>query len=62
MSNLLSTKEAAETLGESIRTVTRLANAGTLRVEMKAPGLRGAMFFRRSDVERLAAKRQKAVA
>lgn len=59
MSDLLNTRQAAEILGESVSTVTRLANDGTLRVHVKAPGLRGAMLFRRSDVERLAAKRTK---
>lgn len=59
MSDLLNTKQAAEIIGESVSTVTRLANKGKLRVHVKVPGLRGAMLFRRSDVERLAAKRQK---
>lgn len=54
---LLTTRQAAEVLGESISTVTRLANLGTLTTYAKAPGVRGARLFRRSDVERVAAKR-----
>lgn len=58
MSNdLISTAEAAELLGASVATVTRLAKAGDLTTAVKAPGARGARFFRRREVERLASKR-----
>jgi len=60
MSNdLVTAREAADILGVSIPTVTRLATDGTLATTIKAPGLRGARMFRRRDVERLAAKRAK---
>lgn len=60
MNELLTAREVAEVLGESVSTITRLAQTGDLKTAAKAPGLRGARLFRRADVERLAAKRQKA--
>ena len=60
--DLISANEAADVLGASIATVTRLAKDGTLPTAVKAPGIRGARLFKRRDVERLAEKRAKASA
>ncbi|MCW2754639.1 MAG: hypothetical protein JWQ32_2050 [Marmoricola sp.] len=55
MSNLeiITTAEAAEILRVSVKTVHRWAGEGRLAVVTKAPGLRGARFFLRSQVEQL---------
>lgn len=42
---LLTTRQAAERLGKSIATITRLARTGALRSEWKAPGDTGAFYF-----------------
>ena len=60
--NLLNAREAAEVLGESVSTVTRLANTGALKTHTKLPGLRGARLFHRSDVARLKVKRERSAA
>lgn len=54
---LLTTAEAAEFLGVSIATVTRLARAGDLQQELKVTGLRGPRLFHRDEVTRVAAER-----
>lgn len=59
---LIPTATVARTLGVGTSTVHRLAEAGELKIAERAPGIRGAMLFRRSDVERLAARRAKAAA
>lgn len=53
----LTTAQAAEFLRVSVPTVQRLAAAGTLREAIKAPGLRGARFFHRDELARVAAER-----
>lgn len=50
---LLSTAEAATLLGKSTATINRWADSGALPVAVKAPGVRGARFFARADVENL---------
>lgn len=51
--DLVSTREAADILGKSVATVNRLAANGELPVALSGHGLRGARFYRRSDVEGL---------
>lgn len=55
--DLVPTSEAADVLGCHIATVRRLAERGDLPVVMRAPGRNGTYFFKRRDVERLAAGR-----
>lgn len=50
---LVSTAEAATLLGKSTATINRWAEDGALPVAFKAPGVRGARFFARADVENL---------
>lgn len=50
---LLTTQEAANRLGVSVQTVARWVSEGKLTHALKAPGLRGPMFFRASDVDEL---------
>lgn len=50
-SELLTTRQVAEILAVSPRTVARLANESQLETVAKAPGKRGAMFFERKEVE-----------
>ena len=55
---LISTDEARQILNYAkASSVARLVAQGELTPAAKAPGLRGAFLFRRSDVEALAAKR-----
>lgn len=56
--DLMTAAEVAERLECSIKTVARLANAGTLPTAVKAPGLRGARLFHPDDVEALAEQRR----
>jgi DNA-binding transcriptional MerR regulator len=51
--DLVTAAEAAEILGVHVATLHRLTRSGALSTAMKAPGLRGARFFLRSDVEAL---------
>lgn len=60
--DLVSTQEAADILGKSVATVNRLAANGSLVEAAKAPGLRGARLYRRSDVEALLSSTDEAVA
>lgn len=55
--DLITAAEVARIYGCHVRTVHRLVERGDLEPAMKAPGLRGALFFRRNDVLRLAAER-----
>lgn len=48
---LLTTQEAASRLGVSVQTVARWVNEDKLRPALKAPGVRGALFFRQEDVD-----------
>ena len=52
---MVTSAQAAEILGKSVRTVHRMAFEGQLDVVAKLPGLTGAWLFNRADVERLAA-------
>lgn len=53
---LLSTQDVADLLGVTPSTISRRVATGELTPAMKAPGIRGAMFFRRADVETLGAE------
>ena len=48
--DLLPTSEVARIYGCDVRTVHRMVAKGLLVPAIKAPGLRGALMFRRSDV------------
>ena len=50
---LISTKEASDLLGESIKNVTRRVSAGELTPVTKLPGIRGAFIFNAADVTTL---------
>ncbi len=56
----LPTAVVAQTLAMSPSSVHRLVETGELVPVFRAPGIRGAMFFRRTDVAKLAKARQKA--
>lgn len=49
----VTTREASEILGKSIRATIRLVETGKLVPALKLPGLRGAFLFDRADVEAL---------
>ena len=53
-SDLIPTRVAAEILGCSVSTVSRLVAAGKLQPAIRIDGLRGAMFFPRDAVHALA--------
>lgn len=53
--DLLTSTQAGVILGKSGRTVTRMGDAGKIRIAQKLPGPNGAYLFRRSDVEALLA-------
>lgn len=55
-SAVILTTEAAQVLGVSKATIQRWAKSGRLEPVGKGEGLRGALIFRRSDVEALAAE------
>lgn len=50
---LLTTREAAELLGVAPQTIARWVESGRLVPTLRAPGLRGAMFFERAAVDAL---------
>jgi len=50
---MLTTKEAADKLGVSIRTVQRMADDGTLSPTVRYPGQTGPLLFDETDVERV---------
>ena len=54
--NLLSTAEAAERVGVSVRTLNRMADDGRITPAAKAPGLRGGYLYEPAEVERVAAE------
>ena len=54
---LITSPEAAQILGKSIRTIQRLAELGELPYAQKLPGPNGAYLFRRSDIEALASQK-----
>ncbi|MFP4514030.1 MAG: helix-turn-helix transcriptional regulator [Acidimicrobiales bacterium] len=51
--HLLSSKELADLLGKSDRTIHRMAREGDLPVAHRSPGDRGSFMFRLSDVRPL---------
>ncbi|NAZ17899.1 helix-turn-helix domain-containing protein [Glutamicibacter soli] len=53
-SELIVTAEVAERLGVTPRHVSRLVDEGKLAPVFKAPGIRGAYLFDRTEVEALA--------
>ena len=48
---LLTTREAASRLGVSVQTISRWVNEGKLNPSLKAPGIRGPLFFAEGDVD-----------
>ena len=52
---LVTTAEAAKTLGVHVATISRMVAAGRLTPAIKVPGKTGAYLFHRTDVERLTA-------
>ena len=50
---LLTTQEAANRLGVSVQTVSRWVAEGKLTPALKAPGLRGPMFFGADAVDEM---------
>lgn len=56
-SELLNAHDAAEFLGISQQHMAKLASAGKVATFVKAPGLRGARFFHRDELARVAAER-----
>jgi len=55
--DLLTAADVARIYGCHVRTVHRLVAKGDLPVAIKGPGIRGPLFFRRSDVLAVAAQR-----
>ena len=54
---LLTAPEVARRLGKSVRTVHRMALAGTLPIAIKLPGPNGAFLFSSADVDALTTER-----
>jgi len=50
--DLLTTAEAAEALGCSVKTIARMVDDGRLTSRMKLPGLRGPYLFDPAEIER----------
>lgn len=48
---VIPTAEVAKITGKSVATIHRWADTGRLPVAVKAPGIRGARFFRLEDVQ-----------
>lgn len=57
---LLSTSQAAGLLEVSPSAVSRMVKREELVPQVKAPGVRGPMFFARAEVERVKAEREAA--
>lgn len=53
--NLIQTSDVAELTGRSVPTVARWVKEGKLTPALKGTGIRGAMWFRREDVNALLA-------
>ena len=56
--DLMTTKEVAASIGQSVRQTIRLVERHELPVAKKLPGLRGSYLFRRADVQRFITKRE----
>jgi excisionase family DNA binding protein len=52
---LLTTREAASRVGVSVQTISRWVAEEKLTPALKAPGIRGPLFFRVEDVDRVGA-------
>ena len=52
----MTTAQAAEHLGCSVKTITRMVEDGRLTAQIKLPGLRGPYLFERAEIERAEAK------
>ena len=50
--NLISTAEAAAQLDVHRSTLTRMVEAGKLKPAVRGEGIRGSMFFYRSEIDR----------
>ncbi len=50
---LLTTREVAAALGVAPQTIARWVDTGKIAPALRAPGLRGSMFFRTQDVDAL---------
>jgi predicted DNA-binding transcriptional regulator AlpA len=50
-SDLIPTREAVQRLGKSVSTICRMVANGELTPALRLDGLRGAMWFRPSDIE-----------
>jgi hypothetical protein len=48
---LISTADLANEWDVHVRTIHRMVRRGQLKVALRAPGEKGAMFFSRADVE-----------
>lgn len=57
---LLTSTQAGQLLGKSGRTVVRMSQKGLIKPATQLPGVNGALLFRRSDIEALAAERASA--
>lgn len=53
--DLIPSAEVCSELGITPSTLSRWAASGRIAVALKAPGLRGGMFFSRAEVERVKA-------
>lgn len=53
----LTTAAAAERLGVNVQKFFRLAESAGIQPALEAPGLRGAKFWRTSDIDALATQR-----
>lgn len=62
MDATLTTREAAERLGVTVRSFHWLATKHRLDPARSLPGIRGAKFWKRSDIDRLGAKLRKEAA
>ena len=56
LSHLKPTAEVADQIGKSVATITRYVKAGRITPVLKGDGIRGQMWFRPEDVERLKAE------
>lgn len=59
LDELMTSTQAAAALGVSLKTIQRLAHAGTLPVVQKLPGPKGAFLFSRTVVELVAQQGRK---
>lgn len=59
---LIGTAEAAAQLNVHRSTLTRMVEAGKLKPAVRGEGIRGSMFFYRSEVDRAKKRQQKAAA